>query len=273
MFVEDLGIVLRSQPLRERDRLVTLLTENHGRVTGVAKGAIHSRRFGGSLDLFTSVSVRWKESPTSELVRIEEACTRKDFATLRTQLENISAAGHFADLTCRLSQDHQPAREIFLLLAHYLVALDTHPVTQELVRSFEMKLLDRLGYSPELECCCGCAAAFDGVNSLEVAVSLQRGGFLCGDCTPSGAPVVSGHTLVWLQHARLTPIAQVHGLRFPLMAQEEGVQVLQDFLRYHCPGLQNYAFRSHALLEQFLAENAQRPASTQSTAAARSSAT
>ncbi len=251
MFVEDLGIVLRSQPFQERDRLVTLLTENHGRITGVAKGAIHSRRFGGSLDLFTSSSVRWKDS--GELVRIEEANTRKDFSWLRTQLENISAAGYFADLAYRLSQDRQPARELFLLLAHYYVSLDTHLVTPELVRSFEIKLLDRLGYSPDLECCCGCSAAFNGSNSLEVAVSLQRGGFLCKDCTPAGAPVISGHTLVWLQHARLTPIAQVQSLRFPIQSQDEGVQVLQDFLRYHCPGLQNYAFRSHSLLEQFLA--------------------
>ena len=70
-FQEDLAIVLRSQPFQERDKIVTMLTENQGRITGVAKGAIHSRRFGGSLDLFACSHIRWKETQ-GELVRVDD---------------------------------------------------------------------------------------------------------------------------------------------------------------------------------------------------------
>ena len=89
----DLAFILKSQPYKERDKLVTILTENHGKITGIAKGAIHSRRYGGSLDLFTCSNISYKESSTSELVRIDEATAKKDFLALRNNLENISAAG------------------------------------------------------------------------------------------------------------------------------------------------------------------------------------
>ncbi len=265
---EDLAIVLRSQTLNERDKLVTLLTENHGRISGVAKGAVHSKRYGGSLDLFVSSHIRWTDKGTSDLVRIDEASLRKDFTQLRATLENISAAGYFADLLLRLTHERQPAREIFLLFAHYLVALDTHTVTPETVRSFELKLLDRLGYGPELENCAGCAQVLLGERATGVAVSLNRGGFLCKDCTPKGAPTIGGQTLLWLHQARHVGIRDTHALAFPLAALEQGAEILQDFLRYHCPGLQQYQFRSHALLERFLQEF-----KSQSTALERSSAT
>mgnify|MGYP003344428187 FL=1 len=138
-FQEDLAIILRSQPFQERDRLVTFITENHGKLTGVAKGAIHSRRFGGSLDLFACSSVRWKETQ-GELVRIEEANIRRDFLEIRSRLENISAAGHFVDLCFRLTEERHPAREIFLLIAHYFKLLEQHPASFEIVRSFEIKI-------------------------------------------------------------------------------------------------------------------------------------
>ena len=251
---EDLAIILRTQTLNERDRLVTFFTENHGRISGVAKGAVHSKRYGGSLDLFTSSQIRWVDKGTSDLVRIEEATQRKDFSRLKAQLENITAAGYFSDLFLRLTHERQPAREIFLLMAHYLLLLDTNLVSPEVVRSFELKLLDRLGYAPDLESCANCAQTLLGARATAVSVSLSRGGFICKDCTPKGAPTISGETLLWLHQARHINIRDTHALHFSLTTLEEGAEVLQDFLRYHCPGLQQYKFKSHALLERFLQE-------------------
>src|SRR5690606_23035249 len=118
----DLAIILRSQPFKERDKLVTFLTEKHGRITGVAKGAIHSKRFGGTLDLFACSQIRYKEG--HDLVWIEEANLRRDFLKVREKLENISAAGYFADLCLRLTEERHPVKEVFLLLAHYLYLLE-----------------------------------------------------------------------------------------------------------------------------------------------------
>jgi DNA repair protein RecO (recombination protein O) len=256
-FQEDLAIVLRSQPFQERDRLVTVLTEHHGRLTGVAKGAIHSRRFGGSLDLFACSHLRWKET-AGDLVRVEEANVRRDFLAIRSKLENTCAAGHFVDLTLRMTEDRQVAREVFLLLAHYLKLLEEHTATFEIVRSFEIKLLERLGWAPVLEECVGCRKPFFGEELAPedsfVSLNVEAGGFLCHDCSPVQSRHFPLASVLWMVQARETRIQHTATLRFPLEPMMEAAAALQHFLRWHAPGLGNYHFRAHTMLETFLME-------------------
>lgn len=255
-YQEDLAIILRSQPFKERDKLVTFLTEKHGRLTGVARNAIHSRRFGGTLDLFACSSIRYKDG--HELVWIEEANLRRDFVKIRDKLENISAAGYFTDLVLRLTEDRHVAREVFLLLAHYFYLLEEHTATFEIVRSFEIKLLERLGWAPVLEECVSCAAPFFGEELRPedsfVSLDVEKGGFLCHNCSHANTRHVPLASLLWMIQARETMIQHTPSLRFPLEPMAEAASALQHFLRWHCPGLGHYQFRSHTMLESFLLE-------------------
>ena len=271
---EEIAIVLRSQPFQERDRLVSFLTENQGRISGIAKGAIHSKRYGGSLDLFTCSVIRYKESPNSELVRIEEANTRKDFLKLRERLENISAAGYFTDLVLRLTEERQSSREIFLLLAHYFKLLEEVPASMEIVRSFEIKFLERLGWAPILEECVSCEKAFfaEGMGS-GVSLELEKGGFCCESCTGHTKKKIPLDAILWMIRARETMIQHTPSLKFSEESMSEAVSVLQQFLRWHAPGLGNYNFRSHSMLERFLEDARREEVNTQSIAANKSLAT
>ena len=66
------AIVLRTWPLRESDLLVSLLTRDLGKVRGVAKAALKSRkRFGGTLEPMTYVHAAYAERPRQELVRLD----------------------------------------------------------------------------------------------------------------------------------------------------------------------------------------------------------
>jgi len=254
---EDLAIVLRSSPFKERDKLVTFLTEHHGRITGVARNAIHSKRFGGTLDLFACSQMSYKDG-VGELVWIDDMNLRRDFLKIREKLENISAAGYFVDLVLRLTEERHPAREIFLLLSHYLYLLEEHTATFEIVRSFEIKLLERLGWAPVLEECVSCSSPFFGEElSPEesfVALAAEKGGFLCHNCASANARHIPIASLLWMIQARETMIKHTPTLSFPLGPMMEAAGTLQHFLSWHAPGLGNYRFRSHGMLEQFLLE-------------------
>src|SRR5579864_6370938 len=66
------AIVLRSYPMREADLLVTLFTRSDGKVRGVARSAMKSKkRFGGALEPLTLVRVYWEERERHELTRID----------------------------------------------------------------------------------------------------------------------------------------------------------------------------------------------------------
>lgn len=66
------AIVLRCWPFHEADLLVSLFTREHGRIRGVARHAMRSRRrFGGALEPMTHVRATWAERPRQELARLD----------------------------------------------------------------------------------------------------------------------------------------------------------------------------------------------------------
>src|ERR1039458_6501359 len=66
------AIVLRTWPFHEADLLVSLFTREQGRVKGVARHAMRSRkRFGGALEPMTHVRATYAEKPRQELVRLD----------------------------------------------------------------------------------------------------------------------------------------------------------------------------------------------------------
>ena len=68
----SVAIVLRSWPFQEADLIVSLLTREQGRVKGVARHAMRSRRrFGGALEPMTVVLARYTERPKQDLVRLD----------------------------------------------------------------------------------------------------------------------------------------------------------------------------------------------------------
>lgn len=66
------AIVLRTWPFHEADLLVSLFTRDQGKVKGVARHALRSRRrFGGALEPATRVLAHYTERPKQELVRLD----------------------------------------------------------------------------------------------------------------------------------------------------------------------------------------------------------
>lgn len=67
------AIVLRTWPFHEADLLVSLFTRDQGKVKGVARHAMKSRRrFGGALEPATQVRAHYTERPRQELVRLDQ---------------------------------------------------------------------------------------------------------------------------------------------------------------------------------------------------------
>ena len=67
------AIVLRTWPFHEADLLVSLFTRDHGKVKGVARHAMKSRkRFGGALEPATHVRAHYTERPPQDLVRLDQ---------------------------------------------------------------------------------------------------------------------------------------------------------------------------------------------------------
>src|SRR5450759_3822181 len=96
---ESEAIVLRTYPLRESDLLVTLFTRMEGKVKGVARAAMKSRRrFGGALEPLTYVRAFYDDREGQELARLDSCEVIESPLASEVSYTRAVALGHVAEL-------------------------------------------------------------------------------------------------------------------------------------------------------------------------------
>ena len=159
---ESEAIVLRSYPLRESDLLVTFFTRSEGKVKGVAKAALKSRkRFGGALELVTFVRVFWEDKERRELARIDSCEVLDSPLTSALGYRRLTALGHVAELLDELLPDREANDAIFRLTLSVLRNLKSDAIWMA-VTYFELWMARLVGFLPELSECVVCGTALNG---------------------------------------------------------------------------------------------------------------
>lgn len=171
----DEGIVLRTMRLGEADRIVTMLTAEHGKVRAVGKGVRRTKsRMGGRLEPLSHVSLLcWRGR---ELDVVNQAESLDTFRTIRDDLVRLGAAMTLLEILDLTAEEHAPAGELFHLALGALRTLEREPA-ELILGAFCWKLLALEGVGPIVECCARC-----GAPGPLVALSLSDGGLLCERC-------------------------------------------------------------------------------------------
>lgn len=180
----DEAIVVGMMAYRETDMIVHLYTREHGRISGLARGARKSvKRFGGVFELFARISVNFL--PADNLVAIRGADAFTIHPGIRTALERIAYAGYAAELVSALTPEKYPNKRVFRLLCAYLEQLDSSPVVPSDRHFFEINLLNILGYRPPLDSCTRCGGAFTAEGGCWSPG--QGHGIYCRRCSANGS--------------------------------------------------------------------------------------
>ncbi|HEX9643124.1 MAG TPA: DNA repair protein RecO [Acidimicrobiia bacterium] len=177
----DQGIVLRSYPFGEADRVVVLLSPNHGKLRTVAKGVRKTKsRFGGRLETFSHVDLILFEGRNLDM--ITQVALIDPFSRIRDDLDKVVAAATMVEVADAVAQEHESAVRLFLLLKRGLQALDAGPVHPDLVTAFLLRATDVVGVAVALDACAGCGRPDDLTR-----FSFAEGGALCERCRTPGA--------------------------------------------------------------------------------------
>ena len=97
------ALVLRTYPFHEADLLVTLFTRAEGKIRGVAKHAMRSRRrFGGALEPLTYVMAHWQEKEKQELARLDSFDILSSPLTLEVSYPRAVALSYVAEVIDQL---------------------------------------------------------------------------------------------------------------------------------------------------------------------------
>ena len=180
----DEAVVLRTHKLGEADRIITLLTRQHGRVRAVAKGVRRTTsRWGSRLEPFTHVDLQLAEGRSLDV--ITQAETLDPFSKgLGLDYDRYTSGTVMLETAEKLIiEDKQPALQQFLLLVGGLRALvggEHEP--KQVLDSFMLRSLSVAGYAPSFEHCARC-----GDPGPHRWFSPSAGGVLCSNCRVPGS--------------------------------------------------------------------------------------
>lgn len=191
----DEAVVLRTHKLAEADRIITLLTREHGVVRAVARGVRRtSSKFGSRLEPFTHVDLQLAVG--RNLDTVTQAETRSPFGSvIAADYDRYTAASVMLETAERLvSEERQPSVQQYLLLVGALRAMtgeDHRP--GDVLDSFLLRSMSVAGYAPSCWACASC-----GLDGPHRAFSPAAGGALCTRCRVPGSANPAGETLVHL---------------------------------------------------------------------------
>lgn len=171
------AVILRRQDFGEADRLLTLLTPEHGKLRAIAKGARKpTARKTGHVELYTLVDMLIARG--RELHIVQQAETKEPFLRLREDLLRGSYAAYLVELLDRFTAEQDPGRGEFRLLVQALGWLCNEDDPRLVARYYELRLLELAGFAPALHTC---AIGQEPLEPRDQFFSPVDGGVVCPD--------------------------------------------------------------------------------------------
>jgi DNA repair protein RecO (recombination protein O) len=153
------AVVLRTWPVHEADLIVSFFTRDYGKVRGVAKSALRSRkRFGGALEPMTVARAWFAERPGQELVRLDQLEIVRSPLSAPVDHARMTVLSFFAEVLDEALPEHDPQETVFRLL---LAVLEQTTVEQPWMplTYFSLWMTRLMGLLPDIGHCTACGEA------------------------------------------------------------------------------------------------------------------
>ncbi len=177
------GLIIREQTIGESDRLVTLLSAEFGLIKAFVRRAksVKSQNLSAtSLFAYSEFTIyRGRDAYV-----IDSAVPIEVFFDLRQDIERLSLAQYFAQLTYYLGSEEQPSHEMLRLILNALHLLCKGNKDVRLIKAaVEMRMLCLGGYMPNILACYRCGE----YESDTMFFDIEEGCIYCKNCFRNNA--------------------------------------------------------------------------------------
>lgn len=170
------GIVLNETNYSESSKILNVLTKDLGLIGVISKGSrnMKSKLRGVSRKMiYGTFHIYYKENGLSTLIGVD---IKNTYNNILTDLSRISYSTYLLDLTRQVLRENDE-NDVFDLLINTLDKINEGFDPMVLTNILELKYLDFLGVSPNLDQC-----SFCGNSDDIVTLSSGSGGLVCGSC-------------------------------------------------------------------------------------------
>ncbi len=228
MYYQSRSIILKTSDLREADKIVSIFSEQEGKVSAVARGVKKPKSslracvqpFCHSL-LFFNIG--------RELDLITQGKLIEFYGNTREDIQRMLYAVYIMELLDKSLMERMPLSNLYLHTLQVLDYINEWGINPLVIRSFEIKLLICLGYTPLLNQCINCG------SPRVTAFDMPGGGMICDECQKISPAAfrLTAQTLALLRlllNANLTTISRVKASTQSLAQLET---FLEAYLEYY----------------------------------------
>ena len=225
------GVIIRHSDFSEADRILTIFTRENGKIRSIAKGVRKSRsRKAGHVEPLTRTNLQLARG--RDLFILTQAETLDGYANLREDLILLGYASYVIELIDRSTNDDEENRPLYNLLTLTLNRLNRGDNVNRATRYFEIRLLDYVGFRPQLFTCVQCEAE---IQPEDQYFSSQQGGVICSKCGQRDPQVkpVSMLALKYLRFFQRSSYRATSRASIPVETYGEMENLMQHFLTFN----------------------------------------
>lgn len=211
--------------------MLWLFTHQMGKVRAIAKGVRKPRsRKSGHLEPFTrsALQLAWGR----DLYIVTQAEAMDTHMGLREDLTRMGYASYIVELLDRFTYEEGENHPLYRLLTETLSRLEVEVNPALAVHYYEVRLLDLIGFRPQLFNCTECGKE---INPEDQYFSAEKGGVLCPNCGKrlSGARPISLRTLKVLRHLQRSSYVEAKRAHLSTDTDRELENLMEHYLTYH----------------------------------------
>lgn len=222
--------MLKQREWGEADRLVFVYSREHGKLKTLAKGArkLKSRK-AGHLQPFTRVKLMLNAG--RDLWIINQVETVDPYFEIKDDLIRTGYAAYVSELLERLTPEEGGNAQLYRLMIETMGRIAKAEDPFLAVRYYEVRLLDLLGFRPELFSCVMCGKPIVAEDQF---FSNSQGGVVCPDCGPRTASArhISLPALKFLRHFQRSNYANALKATLTPVVRVEMEQVMLSYFTY-----------------------------------------
>lgn len=190
MFKKDKGICISAIDYSETSQILTFFCKDSGKISTIAKGSRRPKSaFGGPIELFSLGDIVFSDRSTAKLDTLTEFDREPVFLSLRKNLFALNSAFLAAELTNKLTHEHDAAPELFDSFIEFLKNIQTAEDDREILVFlilFQLALLGNTGSAVVRQSCANCKIPYTDQWQQSYFSTLANG-LICRDCEVSFA--------------------------------------------------------------------------------------
>lgn len=177
------GIVIKETQYKDNDKIITILTDNLGKISCIARGAkrVNSPILASSQYLVYSEFVIYRGN---NFYYINSSSVKNSFYKLRTDLDKLEAVFEQTRILQKVIDENEDTSQVLKLFLNTLYVIENYDTDMKKVEAiFLIKLLSLLGFSPKISNCSNCTKKFfENDDQKNILYDYVSNSFFCSQC-------------------------------------------------------------------------------------------